>query len=129
MLSYDELNFSQKRFIIFAINEDPSLLTAPVITAKRLKEIYKNIKDKHPKSSDNKMPYPGYPNWLYDTNLVDKGTFCLPVPDKMVYINELEKPKKVKVVVQKHVVEKQQTIREIYSVEEYRKELELFGIV
>lgn len=76
MLKFANLSFSQKKFVMAVVENYPQFKADPVITLKQVVE----ITQAWAKDRDNGAPKVGYPNWMFKSNKLDKGSYKLPVP-------------------------------------------------
>ena len=77
MLKFSALTLAQKRFVVAAIESNPSLKKDPKITLKECSSIYDEVRATRTGTKGEKI---GYPNWLFAANKIERGVYQLPVP-------------------------------------------------
>ena len=77
MLKFSALTLAQKRFVVAAIESNPSYKKDPKITLKECSALYDAVRATRTGSKGEKI---GYPNWLFAANKIERGVYQLPVP-------------------------------------------------
>jgi hypothetical protein len=77
MLKFSSLTLAQKRFVVAAIESNPSYNKNPQITLKECSALYDSVRLARTGTKGEKI---GYPNWLFAANKVERGVYQLPIP-------------------------------------------------
>lgn len=76
MLKFSDLSASQKKFVVAAMNLNPSVKKNPEMTRKEILDAFNTLYAQRG-SSNEKI---GFPNWLCNANKIGRGKYQLPVP-------------------------------------------------
>jgi hypothetical protein len=92
MLKFKDLSLPRQRFVIAAIDSNPSLKSNPTITLKECTTLYRELKTIRKGDKNEKV---GYPNWLFANNKVSRGSYELPLPSTQE-LSKFEQDLKIK---------------------------------
>lgn len=92
MLKFKDLSLPRQRFVIAAVDSNPSLKSNPTITLKECTTLYRELKTIRKGDKNEKV---GYPNWLFANNKVSRGSYELPLPSTQE-LSKFEQDLKIK---------------------------------